>query len=519
MSRSKLVTGKGWRFFFIIVLILGIAFRFANLDQKIYWEDETSTSLRAAGHTTRQAAERFYTGQIISVQDLLDYQRPASDSTLLDVVRVAAEDAGHPPLYFLFARLWSQWLGGSAVVMRLLPVILSLLSFPLIYWLCLELFRSSMVGWVSIALISVSPIFVRYSQESRHYSLWIVLILLSGTLLVRAIYYGKRLNWFTYTLSAIAGIYTHLFSIFWLTGHGIYTIVVERFRLKKILFSYGISLVLICLSFIPWVKVSVPNTDNFVARSSWVNTPLPFSDLASAWGLNFSRTFMSWELRYNDVLIYLWIPIAILVAYSFIFLCQRSPRKTWLFILTSAAIPVLTLVSMDLILGGQRSRSPQYFFPCYISIQIAVAYLLTNKINHAKYNHRKFWQIITIFLIASGIASCAINAQSETWWGWSEFELRASQIINQAASPLIISDVRFTRILPLSHKLDPKVRFMLLTEPKNEFPSLDQFSDVFIYNPSEQLLSKLKEKNDAQPNVVYEFKEGSFVVPLYKIKG
>jgi uncharacterized membrane protein len=174
---------------------------------------------------------------------------------------------------------------------------------------------------------------------------------------------------------------------------------------------------------------------------------------------------------------------------------------------------------MDLILGGQRSRSPQYFFPCYISIQIAVAYLLTNKINHAKYNHRKFWQIITIFLIASGIASCAINAQSETWWGWSEFELRASQIINQAASPLIISDVRFTRILPLSHKLDPKVRFMLLTEPKNEFPSLDQFSDVFIYNPSEQLLSKLKEKNDAQPNVVYEFKEGSFVVPLYKIKG
>jgi uncharacterized membrane protein len=36
----------GWlRFFIIILLFLGIFFRFVNLDQKVYWIDEAFTSL------------------------------------------------------------------------------------------------------------------------------------------------------------------------------------------------------------------------------------------------------------------------------------------------------------------------------------------------------------------------------------------------------------------------------------------------------------------------------------------
>ncbi len=40
---------KPWRFLIIIVLVIGIFFRFTNLDQKVYWYDEVSTSLTIVG--------------------------------------------------------------------------------------------------------------------------------------------------------------------------------------------------------------------------------------------------------------------------------------------------------------------------------------------------------------------------------------------------------------------------------------------------------------------------------------
>ncbi|MEG3894728.1 hypothetical protein QT989_03590 [Microcoleus sp. SVA1_B6] len=38
-------------FLIIAVLVIGVFFRFANLDRKFYWIDETYTSLRVSGYT------------------------------------------------------------------------------------------------------------------------------------------------------------------------------------------------------------------------------------------------------------------------------------------------------------------------------------------------------------------------------------------------------------------------------------------------------------------------------------
>ena len=38
------------KFFFVVLLVLGIFFRFVNIDRKIYWHDEAYTSLRVAGY-------------------------------------------------------------------------------------------------------------------------------------------------------------------------------------------------------------------------------------------------------------------------------------------------------------------------------------------------------------------------------------------------------------------------------------------------------------------------------------
>jgi len=517
MAIANRVLGRKWKLFFIIILILGIFFRFINLDQKIYWEDETYTSLRAAGYTLKQVTDHLYTGQILSIKDLQKYQRPSAGTNAVDVIRVLAVVDGHPPLYFLLARIWSQWFGISAAAMRVLPACLSLLTFPLIYWLCVELFQSSIAGWFATALISVSPIFVRYAQESRQYSLWVVLILLSGILLLRALRFNTKFNWFAYALSVILGLYTHLFSCLWIAGHGLYVIITERLRLNKNSFFYGISVLFVCLFFIPWAILLTSNINNFILVSNWIKEPLPISVLANAWILNFSRTFISWDYHYNEILIYLAIPIAVLVIYAVLFLYQNTSQKKWLFILTLATITSISLVLLDVFFGGRRSRNPQYFFPCYISIQIAVAYLLASKFNHPSHFQQKFWRVVTVLLISAGVLSCAINSQLETWWGWSEYEVKTCQIVNQTSQPLLISDARLTQILPLSYKLEPKVSLMLLTETNtvSQFPH--NFSDVFVYNPSEQLLTKLKHTQATPIKLIYEFRENSLIISLYRI--
>ena len=52
-----------------IALILGIFFRFANLEVKPYWFDETSTSLKLSGFTDVEVTQQILDGRVISIQD------------------------------------------------------------------------------------------------------------------------------------------------------------------------------------------------------------------------------------------------------------------------------------------------------------------------------------------------------------------------------------------------------------------------------------------------------------------
>ncbi len=119
------------RFFIILILVIGVFFRFANLDRKVYWFDETITSLRIAGYTESEIVKEVCNGREIGVEDLQKYQHPALGKTLADTVTsLAVEDSQHPPLYYVIARIWFQWFGNSVAATRSLPAVISLLAFP-----------------------------------------------------------------------------------------------------------------------------------------------------------------------------------------------------------------------------------------------------------------------------------------------------------------------------------------------------------------------------------------------------
>jgi uncharacterized membrane protein len=511
-------------------LVLGVFFRFVNLDQKVYWEDEAFTSLRISGYTWAEVVQQDFNGRVIGIEDLQKYQRPNLEKSWIDTVKsLAIEDSPHPPLYYLIARFWVQWLGNSVAVTRSLSAVLSLLAFPCIYWLCLELFESPLVGWVAMALIAVSPFHVLYAQEAREYSFWIVIILLSSATLLQAMRLNTRLSWGMYAVSVAVGLYVYPFTGLVVIGHGIYIAVIERFRVNKTVTAYLLASLVGLLAFVPWIVTIIVNLSQAQGRTTYTVKTLPLLSLVGIWVENLSRIFLDVgldDLDSNKLLTYWLIPVLILlviVVYSIYFLCRHTPKRVWLFILTGIGIAGLALVLPDLILGGRRSSVMRYVTPCYLGIQLAVAFLLASKITYFSVTiwRRRLWQVVMVTLISCGVLSCAISSQAEAWWnkGTGDIYLQVASIINQANYPLVISDSNdliAAREVSLSYRLAQKVRFLLVVEPnlpKIQIP--EDFSDLFVFDPSQALQEQIEQLQNRKLEPVHK---GSTKTWLWRVE-
>jgi len=501
----------------ILVVIFGIFLRITNLNQKPYWYDEAYTLLRSSGYSALEANENLSNGQVISVEDGLRYQHPSSQDkgAMGTILGLASEEPQHPPLYFLLTRIWAQLFGNSKSSMRSLPVICSILAFPAIYWLCLELFSSPLVAWLAMALVAVSPIHLRYSQMARQYSLWTTLILLSCAAILRAIRQPTKLNWAVYCLIISIGIYCHLLMGLVVIAHGIYILAIEGFRLTKIVIGYLVSSLVAIIVAFPWLWIVWQNRNVVTYRTEWTSHKLPFSVLVQIWSIVLDRLFVAWHFNDNFKFIYLTIPVIFLVVYGFYFFRRYTSKRIWLFILILMATIFLPLLIPDLIFGGERSINERYFLICYVCIDLIIAYLLASKLTQQLQNY--FWRFITIFILSIGILSCTLAVFSPTWWGWSEFDVKIAQITNSVDKPLIISDLSFDEMASFFSEVKPDTKFIILPNT-NLFHIPDKFSNVFLYNPSKRLLSVVRQRN-FEPKLVYSFRDSmtKFVFSFYQL--
>ncbi|MDF0551907.1 glycosyltransferase family 39 protein [Kamptonema sp. UHCC 0994] len=517
----------------IVLLILGIFFRFVNLDNKVYWYDETITSLRLAGYTKEEFTEQV-SGPIIDIKTLQKYQRLNPDRGVAETVKaLAVGNPEQPPLYYALAHFWVQLFGDSITVIRSFSAVISLLVFPCIYWLCWELFKLPIVGLIAVGLMAVSPFQVLYAQEARPYSLFTVMILLSSCVFLRVIrletpsylFQGQRIvSWGIYAVTIALGLYSQLLFILVIMGHGIYLLATEIMHLKtKNCFSlqkitgYLIATLSGIIAFIPWIVCIINN----FSELGWVANKINILTLLTRLSINITSILFDVQIgtkeRLFDVLsgkdnlqfgtdnlwLYTIVPTLILVGYSLKFLCKNTPEEIWLFILILILSTATPLVFKDLISGGQRSSIARYLIPCYLGIQLAVAYLLANKITSKNINQQKMWQIITIILISGAVLSCAISSQSETWWNKysSYYNPQVAKIINQATQPLIVSS-NAIRLTSLSYLLENKVKLQVV--PGDNFPKIpDGFTDIFLFYPSKKFQLNLEKDENYKLDSVY----------------
>lgn len=120
-------------------------------------------------------------------------------------------------LYYLLLKGWLHF-GQSPSYIRSLSVAISGLTVPVIYWVARALYDRR-VGLIAAALFTFNAYSVRYAQEARSYSLFLLLATLSSGLLVAWLRTPSGRNWLGYVLVSGLAVYAHLYALLLIAAH------------------------------------------------------------------------------------------------------------------------------------------------------------------------------------------------------------------------------------------------------------------------------------------------------------
>ncbi|MEQ9671711.1 glycosyltransferase family 39 protein [Coleofasciculus sp. G2-EDA-02] len=489
----------------IFVIVVGVILRFVNLDNKIFNWDEVRSFYRLSGYVREEVIQQMFTGDIITPQDIQKYQTLSPEKKIDDAVYALSNNPEHPPLFYLMARFWMH-LFGTPFSVRVLAVILGLLSLLPLYWLCCELFTTPLVGWVELALFSISPYQILLSQAAREYSLWTLMTIVSSAMLLYSLRTRKTISWIAYTLSIIGGLYSHLFFAITLFGQAIYTGITENWGWSKKIRAYLFTLLTATIAFLPWIIVILTNYGRFEEVTAWTREfESGFQEIIQVNINNIGDIFMDFN-DHTRLEYYLSIIFVCLFVYSIYRIYKYRSKQKWLFLVLLIFPSWLILILPDMVSQvGVRSLQSRYLATSYLGIQISIAYLIAEGMQLKNHAIRLASSLFLVMLILFGGISGVLITHSQDW-DYLELKgtpisenLQIAPIINKNEHPLVISDSTHSYLLSLSYIIGDHVKFQLLKENAvNQWTNKlmlaqaeHQFSDIFLYYPRQELLDFL----------------------------
>jgi hypothetical protein len=248
-----------------------------------------------------------------------------------------------------------------------------------------------------------------------------------------------------------------------------------------------------------------------IAVSGYLDQPLPLARLVDAWTLNLSRLLFAGPGSFDVTGPWIGAPVVLLGLLALYHLCRRAPPRPRLFVLLLVVIPVLPFVLADLILGGQRSTQERYLFASFLGLELAVAYLLARAVR------TRLGQLLCAGLLVVGAGSSLASVQADTWWGLSQVDLDLVDLLDVPPRPLVVTDLPFGVIAPLSYRLQSDVHFVLTKLPATLTlpPGYDR---IYLYQPSNQLRQRIGELPGLDQQLIYQRpREDGTVYSLYQV--
>ena len=151
-------------------------------------------------------------------------------STYVGIFKFVSQD--NLPLYFTMQYFWSHLVGGSPAAVRLLPIIINVLTVPMLYVLGREIFGRK-AGLVAAFCLALSPMQISYSQAFRPYSLIVLLAAISMYAMLKALRNGGFRWWCANVLANFLMMWLHPFVVFFFFAEGCFLLVFLRRRLRE----------------------------------------------------------------------------------------------------------------------------------------------------------------------------------------------------------------------------------------------------------------------------------------------
>jgi uncharacterized membrane protein len=456
-----------------LVLIVAIAFgavaRFVYLDTKVYWYDETLTSLRTSGYLESEY-KKAVSDRTVTVTQLQRFQHENAERDARSTIRaLAIDDPQHPPLYYLLERSWDAFFGGSIAARRALGAFFSLLTIPALYWLGRELLpRASSFPLIAAALFAVSPFELEYSQQAREYTLWGFVTVLSSALFIRACRTDNRRTWIAYAVSIAVGMYSHSFFAFVIVAHALTVVYLLMTRQVTNWRPFFLSIVTAGCAYAPWAYNLEQHLDTVAQTNTWNAASLPAVVYLYKILFNVGAVFFDAEFA-NMLYSVMLLPIAAIVVWSLYVVSRSNERRLAVFISALFWAAVLPLLVPDLVLHQSRAAAGRYLLPAWIAIDLAVAYWIALELSQTGTRPRTA-EVAATTLILLGAISWGVSARATSWYTASTDApvLSIASALEERPKTLILTNDTVLA-LKLSNYLRPADRFVFTNSPTPEF--------------------------------------------------
>ncbi len=267
--------------------------------------------------------------------------------------QLVAQDV-HVPGYHTLLKLWIVVFGHGVAATRALSLVLFVLTIPAVYALGRRVFdeRTSLFA---AGLVALSPFLTWYGNEIRMYAALALVVVLNQLCFLRIFQRAAGANWTWYTLTALAGVYTHYF--FWLTliTQGVFYLVNRRRFLRGTFLRLAAVAALLLVALAPWLV--------FVRSQggSGGNQPLLLAPTSVDLFNTFSEFFAGFQDNFiNTLVVALW-PILVLLSLLALQKTRRVPPEVGYFLLMGL-LPVLAAFAFSVTIR-----------PIYVSRYLIVA--------------------------------------------------------------------------------------------------------------------------------------------------
>lgn len=402
-------------------IILGTALRFGNLDLKPLWLDEIITAIFSLGKNYLDLP----LDTIFTFEQLSDFFTFKSGVTCPQIADNLAKYSTHPPLFFCGMYRWLEWLSplGTNWVekLRSLPALFGIAAIIAIYGVN-SLAFSPTSGIMAALLMALSPFAVYLSQEARHYTLPMLLIILSLFLFIKiqqdilSRQNSKICIWLSWSIINILGLYVHYFFILALNAEILTFIFIlyksknKIFNLRQLATHFILSLCLMFVSFIPWLIVIFSHFQK--SETNWLPSPQHLEPIY--------QTILHWLLMiitlpvenqpliiqvicgFLMVMFTLWVGFKVFTNLKFL-LSNHTTHFSTFTLLSFTAFVLLQYLIIAYLLRKDITVVPRYSFVYYPSFCALLAVSL-EKVKISKY-----------LFLAVGIISCIFVVNNLTF--------------------------------------------------------------------------------------------------------